>query len=51
MSTKHEEIRDLDMFYCFVDIGKAHPDVWVIPERRLAEVVRNSQATWPATPD
>lgn len=50
MKTKHEEISDSDMYYCFVDLGPEHPEVFVIPAKVVAKVVRESHAVWLATP-
>lgn len=50
MKAKHEDIKDRDMFYCFVDLGVEHPEVYVIPAKKVAEVVRESHAKWLATP-
>ena len=50
MKAKHEEINDKDMFYCFVDLGTEHPQVYVVPAKKVAEVVRESHAKWLATP-
>ena len=50
MNKKHEEIDDHDMYYCFVDFGNADAKVYVVPASRVAEVVRESHATWLAAP-
>lgn len=50
MKAKHEEIKDEDMFYCFVDLGPEHPVVYVVPASVVAKVVTESHATWLATP-
>lgn len=50
MKQKHEEIYDKDMFYCFVDFEPANPSVYVIPAEKVAEVVRQSYATWLSQP-
>lgn len=50
MKAKHEEIRDRDMFYCFVDLGTIHPEIYVIPAKKVAEVVSESHSTWLSTP-
>jgi len=50
MKAKHEDIKDLDMYYCFVDFERQDDAVYVIPAIKVAEVVRESHATWLATP-
>jgi hypothetical protein len=50
MKQKHEEIKDKDMFYCFVDFGETNPTVHVIPAKKVAEVVRESHANWLSKP-
>lgn len=46
MKQKHEDIKDRDMFYCFVDFGFEDAKIFVIPAKKVAEVVRESHATW-----
>ena len=36
MKAKHEEIEDPDLFYCFVDLGKEHPTIHVVPAKVVA---------------
>ncbi len=50
MKAKHEEIEDPDLFYCFVDLGKEHPTIHVVPAKVVARVVRESHAVWLASP-
>ena len=50
MKEKHEEIKDKDMFYCFVDLTEPHPIVFVIPALQVAKVVTESHAKWLRTP-
>ena len=39
MSVKHEEMRDTDMFYCFVALGEIESNVYVIPAVNVADAV------------
>ena len=39
MSVKHEEMRDPDMFYCFVALGEIESNVYVIPAVNVADAV------------
>ena len=50
MKAKHEDIKDKDMFYCFVGLGEADSDIYIIPAAKVAKVVRDSHATWLKTP-
>jgi hypothetical protein len=50
MSVKHEEMRDPDMFYCFVALGEIESNVYVIPAVNVADAVKESHATWLRTP-
>ena len=46
MKQKHEDIVDKDMFYCFVDFGYEEAKIFVVPAKKVAEVVKESHATW-----
>ena len=46
----HEDIRDEDLFYCFVDFGVPHGEVYVIPAKVVAETIKSDHETWLATP-
>lgn len=50
MKAKHEDIKDKDMFYCFVDLTEPHPIVYVVPALQVAKVVTESHAKWLSTP-
>jgi hypothetical protein len=50
MSVKHEVIKDKDMFYCFVALGDADSDIYIIPAAKVAKVVHDSHAKWLKTP-
>ena len=50
MGVKHEEIKDKDMFYCFVALGEVESEIYVIPAAQVAKVVTESHATWLSTP-
>ncbi len=50
MGIKHEEMKDDDMFYCFVALGEIESKVYVIPASKVAEAVTESHSTWLKTP-
>jgi len=50
MSAKHEDIRDSDLFYCFVDLQPNHPTVHVIPSLVVAVVLEQDNKIWMDTP-
>lgn len=50
MSVKHEEMRDKDMFYCFVALGEIESNVYVMPASVVAEVVMEENRVWMRTP-
>ena len=50
MSAKHEEIKDKDLFYCFVDMGKVHPDVYVVPAKKVSQIIREGHKNWLSAP-
>ena len=50
MGEKHEAVADRDMFYCFVALDGAETSVYVIPAKKVAQVIRDSHATWLRTP-
>ena len=50
LSEKHEDMRQEDLFYCFVDFLPAQPDVYVLPAGLVADHVKTGHATWLATP-
>ena len=41
---------DKDLYYCFVNLGSANQDIYVIPAKVVAKVVSESHATWLSTP-
>ena len=50
MKEKHEDISDQDMFYCFVELGEKDSDVFVIPAKKVSQVIRDSNKAWLKTP-
>jgi hypothetical protein len=50
MQSKHEDIVDDNLYYCFVDFGQLHPDVYVIPAAKVAEVIKEAHCVWMRTP-
>lgn len=50
MQSKHEDIKDKDMFYCFVALGENESQVFVVPASKVASVVKESHAKWLNTP-
>lgn len=50
MKAKHEDIKDADMYYCFVDLGVEHPTIHIIPAKVVAKVVKESHSVWLASP-
>jgi hypothetical protein len=50
MKQKHEDIVDKDMFYCFVDFEQEDAKIYVVPAKKVAEVVKESHATWLSKP-
>lgn len=50
MGAKHEEIKDANLFYCFVDMGQVHPEVYVVPAKVVARVITEIHSTWLKTP-
>jgi hypothetical protein len=50
MGVKHEEIKDKDVFYCFVALGEIESKIYIIPAAQVAKVVKESHATWLSTP-
>ena len=50
LAQKHEDIRDQDLFYCFVDFQPEQPDVYVLPSITVADHVKSGHANWLATP-
>lgn len=50
LNQKHEDIRDRELFYCFVDFKPEFPDVYVMPALLVAEHVKDAHAHWMATP-
>lgn len=53
MGAKHERIIGDRLFYCFVDFGKApdaHPTVFVMPSKVVAEVLSSSHRAWLSVP-
>lgn len=50
MSQKHEDDRNPNLFYCFVDFEPEKPNVYVIPSIIVADAIRNDHALWLGTP-
>ena len=50
MASKHEEMIDDDLFYCFVDLELNNSSVWVVPSRVVAKIVHDVHAEWLSTP-
>ena len=50
MSKKHEEIKDQDLFYSFVDLSVEPAKVYVIPALVVATMVKDSHQLWLDTP-
>jgi hypothetical protein len=46
MKSKHEDISDKDMFYCFVALNSDQSQVYVIPAKQVAKAVKTSHSTW-----
>ena len=50
MNKKHEEIKDPDLYYCFVDLSVEPSSIFVIPAKNVALAVKESHDTWLKTP-
>jgi hypothetical protein len=50
MKEKHEDVNDKDMFYCFVELGEFDSKIFVIPAKKVAQVVKSSHRVWLKTP-
>ena len=50
MSEKHEKIRDSNLYYCFVNFEPAHPSVYVVPSKVVADAIKADYRVWLDTP-
>lgn len=50
MGAKHEDVSDKDLFYCFVDMGKSQPDVYVVPANIVSKIIKEGHKNWLSTP-
>lgn len=50
MKSKHEEISDKDMYYCFVSLASEKSQVFVIPAIQVAKAVKTAHKVWLDTP-
>jgi len=50
MNVKHETITENDLFYCFVNLGEDNPQVYVIPAKQVAKVIKRGHQKWLKTP-
>jgi len=50
MKEKHEDISDQDMFYCFVELEEKDSDVFIIPAKRVSQVIKASYKAWLKAP-
>ena len=50
MKAKHEDIKDKDMFYCFVALNSEKSSVYVIPAKLVSAAVKTAYKIWLDTP-
>lgn len=50
MKKKHETLVLPGLFYCFVDMERVSPDVYIVPCEVVADVVKKSHAAWLSIP-
>lgn len=53
MKEKHEELKEDNLFYCFLDLPdevSIPPTVYVLPSKVVAEVLRDTHQVWLKTP-
>ncbi len=53
MKKKHESLEGERMFYCFVDLKEDQtqtPDVYIIPSKTVAEILRETHKAWLSVP-
>ena len=50
MGEKHEGIKDKDLFYCFVALDESKSLIYIIPAKKVSQVVEDSHKTWLNTP-
>lgn len=50
MKEKHEEISDKDMFYCFVELGEKDSDVFIVPAKKVSQIIQDSYKAWLKAP-
>ena len=46
MRKKHEEMKEANLFYCFVDFEPQHPKVFVVPARIVANAIAEDHRIW-----
>lgn len=50
LGAKHEQVEGEDLFFCFVTLSSAHPEVFVLPSATVASHCRLSHQLWLETP-
>lgn len=50
MTKKAEAIAEKNVYYCFVDLEPKHPDVYVIPSKLVASIVKEHHSKWLSMP-
>jgi hypothetical protein len=50
MTQKAEDISNSNIFYCFVNLEKIHPDVYVVPSEIVAGIVKQHHSEWLSVP-
>lgn len=50
MNKKHELIKDVDIWYCFVDFQPRFPVVYVVPSLLVSQIVTEENDSWLGTP-
>lgn len=49
-ASSSEDISDKDMFYCFVELGEKDSDVFIIPAKKVSQVIKASYKAWLKAP-
>lgn len=52
LSDKDERKSEDDLFYAFIRLHgfKKEPEFWIIPSKRVSEIIKNAHQTWRVTP-
>lgn len=50
LGEKNEKFADENFFYCFVDLGLQNSKIYVVPSKRVSQILTESHSKWLSSP-